>query len=347
LLDFFRSVTHAKTVNNEPITDIWLLVNGRRISESRGIGVKAQTSKKIDRLRAEIDAFVPLTQTNNKISVIASNRQAQSEPEVINVKWKTKTIGKVARTQDIYKPDLYLLSIGVSKYQHTGYSLDYAHKDAEEIASVLNRQSGKFYRKILKKIITNQNATRENILNGLDWILKESTQKDLSVIFVAGHGLNDDRKNYYFLPHEGDPDKLRTTGVKWFDFQDVLSSLPSKVIFLVDTCHSGSVTGKRRGALDMTDALRELVNSESGVVVMTASTGKESSQERHEWGHGAFTKALIEGLEGKADYDRDNTVDIKEIDLFITKRVKALTNGSQHPTTEIPKIMPNFPLVYK
>ncbi len=142
-------------------------------------------------------------------------------------------------------------------------------------------------------------------------------------------------------------DKLRRTGVKWFDFQDVLSSLPSKVIFLVDTCHSGSVTGKRRGVGDMTDALRELVNAESGVVIMTASTGKENSQEHPEWGHGAFTKALIEGLEGDADYDKDNTVDVKEIDLFITKRVKELTKGVQHPTTEIPKTMPNFPLVYK
>ena len=115
----------------------------------------------------------------------------------------------------------------------------------------------------------------------------------------------------------------------------------------MDTCHSGDVTGKRRGVEDMTNALRELVNSESGVVVMTASTGKESSQERPEWGHGAFTKALIEGHEGGADYDRDNTVDIKEIDLFITKRVKELTKGGQHPTTEIPRTMPNFPMIYK
>ena len=337
----------AKAINNQPITDIWLLVNGRRISESRGIGVKAQASKKIDGLRAEIDVMVPLTQTDNRISVIASNRHTQSEPEIINVKWKTKTVGTVIGIQDIYKPDLYLLSIGVSKYQQSGYSLDYAHKDAKGIASVLNRQSGKLYGKIHKRVLVDHKATQDDILDGLDWILKESTQKDLSVIFVAGHGLKDDRSNYYFLPYDGDPDKLRRTGVRWVEFQDVLSSLPSKVIFLVDTCHSGSVTGKRRGAGDMTDTLRELVNAESGVVVMTASTGKESSQERPEWEHGAFTKALIEGLEGRADYDRDNTVDIKEIDLFITKRVKALTNGSQHPTTEIPKTMPNFPLVYK
>jgi WD40 repeat protein len=337
----------AKATNNEPITDIWILVNGRQIGEDRGIGIKTQAIKKIDGLKAEIDVMVPLTQTDNRISVIASNRHTQSEPEIINVKWKTKTIVTATGTQDIFKPDLYLLSIGVSKYQQQEYSLDYAHKDAEGIASVLTRQSGKLYGKIHKRVLTDHKATQDDILDGLDWILKESTQKDLSVIFVAGHGLKDDRGNYYFLPYDGHPDKLRRTGVKWFDFQDVLSSLPSKVIFLVDTCHSGDVTGKRRGVEDMTSALRELVNAESGVVVMTASTGKESSQERQGWGHGAFTKALIEGLEGKADYDRDNTVDIKEIDLFITKRVKELTQGSQHPTTEIPRTMPNFPLVYK
>ena len=119
------------------------------------------------------------------------------------------------------------------------------------------------------------------------------------------------------------------------------------MILMVDTCHSGSVTGKRRAIADMTDVLRELVNAESGVVVMTASTGKEESQERPEWGHGAFTKAVIEGLEGKADYSNDKTIDIKELDLYITTRVKELTNGSQHPTTEIPRTMPNFPVVYR
>lgn len=118
-------------------------------------------------------------------------------------------------------------------------------------------------------------------------------------------------------------------------------------ISMVDTCHSGSVTGKRRGISDMTDALRELVNAESGVVVMTASTGKEESQEGSQWGHGAFTKALIEGLEGRANYNRDKTIDIKELDLYITNRVKELTGGAQHTTKEIPKTMPNFPVFYR
>lgn len=324
-----------------------LLVNGRRVEKRRAIKVKRREHRKIEGLRAEIDLSVPLTQEENRISVIASNRYSQSEPEIIHVRWERKDKGPAKGTEDIYKPDLYLLAIGVSKYKDPGYSLDFADKDANGVATVFEGQAGKLYHKVHKRVLTNQEASRENVLDGLDWILQESTQKDLSVVFVAGHGLKDERGNYYFLPHDGDPKRLRRTGVKWFDFQDVLSSLPSKVILMVDTCHSGSVTGKRRGISDMTDALRELVNAESGVVVMTASTGKEESQEGPQWGHGAFTKALIEGLEGRANYNRDKTIDIKELDLYITNRVKELTGGAQHTTTEIPKTMPNFPVFYR
>lgn len=159
--------------------------------------------------------------------------------------------------------------------------------------------------------------------------------------------MKDSSGSYYFLPYDADLNNLRRTGIRWMEFNDVLTSLPSKIILFADTCHSGSITGTRRDASDLTDALRELVNTDSGVVVMTASTGREFSLEDQAWGNGAFTKALIEGLEGKANYNNDNTIDIKEVDLYITNRVKELTQGNQHPTTEIPKTMPNFPVMYR
>ena len=338
----------AKSNTDEPIEDIWLLVNGRPLHKERGVQVAEKQKKSIDGLRAELDVHIPLTQTENRISVIASNRHGRSEPETIYVtREKGKKGGARARIEDIYRPDLYLLSIGVSDYQSREYKLDFAHKDALEMAKVLKRQKGGLYGKVHTRLLTDRDANQDNILDGLDWIMKETTQKDVAVIFVAGHGLKDDRGNYYFLPTDGNPEKLFRTGILWFRFQDVISNLPSKVVFLVDTCHAGSVTGKKRGQADLTDALRELMNTGSGVVVMAASTGKEDSQERKEWGHGAFTKALIEGLNGRADHNKDRTIDIKELDLYVTQRVKELTDGAQHPTTEIPKIMPNFPVVVR
>lgn len=335
----------AKSVNNEPIEDMWVLVNGRRAEGTRAIAVEGTPGKSIEGLRASIDMTVTLTGPENRISVIAANRHAQSEPEIVTVRWEAGGGAATAGVSpDRYKPDLYVLSIGVSRYSNGQYSLDYAHKDAQALSEELGRQAGRLYNSVKERVLIDAQATRGNILDGLDWILQEATQKDLAVIFVAGHGLKDSRGNYYFLPYEGDLKSLRRTGVKWFDFQDVLNSLPSKVMLLVDTCHSGGVTGKRRDVGDITDTLRELVNAESGVVVMTASTGKEFSQEHPDWGHGAFTKALVEGLRGGADYDGNRTVELKELDLFVTQRVKQLTGGSQHPTTEIPRTLPNFPI---
>ena len=84
----------------------------------------------------------------------------------------------------------------------------------------------------------------------------------------------------------------------------------------------------------------------TGQVIMTATTGNSYSYERKEWGHGAFTKAIIEGLQqAKADFDKDNLLSIKELDLYITNRVKQLTEGKQKPTTIIPVSMPDFPII--
>jgi uncharacterized caspase-like protein len=101
----------------------------------------------------------------------------------------------------------------------------------------------------------------------------------------------------------------------------------------------------RGSPIDNTEAIRDLASEERGVVVMAASTGSELSQERSEWGHGAFTKAIIEGLEsGKADYTADGIIYIRELDQYVSERVKALTNGEQHPTTQKPSTINRFPV---
>ncbi|MBF0256847.1 MAG: caspase family protein, partial [Gammaproteobacteria bacterium] len=245
-------------------------------------------------------------------------------------------------------PNLYIRSTGVSKYSDKGYNLNLADEDAEAVARAFKSQQGKLYERVETRLLTNSLADRDNILDGLEWLIRESTQRDVAVIFVAGHGIKDGGGQYYFMPHDTDLDSLRRTGVKWYEFQDTLERLPGTRWLMADTCHSGSITGKRgvtRDASDITDALRDLRKVEGGVVVMSAATGRESSVENAEWGHGAFTKALIEGMEEmKANYNGDNRIDLKELDLYITTRVKELTGGRQHPMTEIPQVMPDFPV---
>ena len=332
-----RIEAEARSLTGEVIKDIWVTVNGRRADEKRG-------TKRIEGQRAKIGMTLPLEPGENRIAVIAANQHAQSEPELIVVTRKAQ--GSTASASgDIFKPNLYVLAVGVSRYANPQYNLNVADKDAEAIAELFRRQEGRLYRQVQVRLLTNEQATRGDLLDGLEWIERQSTQRDVSIIFVAGHGTKDSQGNYYFIPHDGNPEKLRRTSIKWIDFNEVVSNLPSKVLLFTDTCHAGAVTGKRRSLVDITDALKELISTESGTVVMAASTGRELSQERPEWGHGAFTKALLEGLKGRADFNKDKVIDIKELDLYVTNRVKELTEGAQHSTTEIPRIMPNFPLV--
>ena len=80
-------------------------------------------------------------------------------------------------------------------------------------------------------------------------------------------------------------------------------------------------------------------------MVFAASTGKQSSIESQDWGNGAFTKALLEGLNGKADLlGKDRTITINELDAWLADRVAQLTHGEQTPTTAKPQTIPNFPL---
>jgi len=81
--------------------------------------------------------------------------------------------------------------------------------------------------------------------------------------------------------------------------------------------------------------------------VFAASTGKQVAEERDEWGNGAFTKALVEGLNGSADYKHTGKITVNMLDLYISERVKELTHGQQTPSTTKPETISDFPVAVK
>ena len=128
--------------------------------------------------------------------------------------------------------------------------------------------------------------------------------------------------------------------------------LPGRVVLLLDTCHAGDVLSGRklRGVPSAVGGgvnrfIDELGALEQGVVVLTAATGTQASQESPEWGNGAFTKALLEGLGGRADYGKTGRVTLNMLDLYISERVRELTQGAQTPATAKPTTIPDFPLL--
>ncbi|MBP6808975.1 MAG: caspase family protein, partial [Chromatiaceae bacterium] len=121
----------------------------------------------------------------------------------------------------------------------------------------------------------------------------------------------------------------------------------SKVLAFVDTCHSGNIMGARREVANITGVINDLTAAENGVVVFASSTGKQYSLENPEWGNGAFTKALVEGFDGAANYTKDGRITINQLDLYLSERVKALTGNKQTPTTTKPQTITDFPIAVK
>ena len=130
------------------------------------------------------------------------------------------------------------------------------------------------------------------------------------------------------------------------EIKNTVSSIAGKVAMFVDTCHSGGVMGKR-AITDITGVINELTSAENGVVVFASSTGRQYSLEDPEWGNGAFTKAVIEGIAGKADLLGKGKITVNMLDAFIAERVKEITNGKQTPVTTKPNTVPDFPIAVR
>jgi len=325
-----------RSPSGEPVTNVRVLVDGRPIG--RGLAIKEiQKDQGIQTTRT------PIPEKDTEISVIAENKYSASEPATVRLKWS----GKVIEEEFTVKPKLYVLAIGVSKYENKDLVLQYASKDAKDFAASFLLQKGGLYRDVVVKVLTDEKATRDEIIDGFDWISKETTSKDVAIVFLAGHGVNDSGGVYYFLPVNANLERLRRTAVPFTEMKNTVASLAGKTILFIDTCHAGNVMGARGTPTDITGIVNELASAENGAVVFASSTGKQYSFEDPNWGNGAFTKAVVEGINGKADYTGKGRITINMLDLYVSERVKELTKGKQTPATAKPQTIPDFPLVLK
>lgn len=237
----------------------------------------------------------------------------------------------------------------MSNYQDDKLRLLYAAKDAAELAAALKAQSGGLYRDVQVKVILDKEATAISVKDGLAWLRKATTSRDLAILFLAGHGMTDSKNQFWFLPYEADPSRITSTGVSQRDIVDVLHDLPGKKMMFLDARHAGaalpSLVGTRGVPVDVTAAINDFATAESGVVAYVASTGREVSIESDDWHHGAFTKALIEAIgEGKADIAHNGRITTSLLDAYLSERVKELTDGEQHPVMSRPDAVPDFPV---
>ena len=322
----------AKSRGDHPVTSLRLLLDGRPY---RGqAGVMAVATPKLGEVRQSWT--VELEPGNHQIAVQADSTVSQAVSSPVEVTYTSEEA-------DV-RPDLYVLTIGVSAYPGN-LKLNYAATDAQAIERAFREKSGPLFRKVETRLLTDAKATPRRSRAGLAWLKQQMTQRNVGVVFFSGHGQKDGEGNLFLLPVDVDTEDLLTSAVPEAILKQALAGLPGRVIAMLDACHAGAVGGDRRkGTSGLTDDLvRDLVTDDYGVIVMASSMGREESQEINTTAvavHGGVDRGTLGP--GGPEQGRDG----------VPERTGHLRDGSregndkgqQHPVTAKPTSIRSFPL---
>ena len=305
-----------------------VFLNGRLLEASAERGIR-QVGGSAPR-RLNFDRKIQLDEGYNHLRVVATDTDDLVSEKTLFVHYQPK------------RRNVWAVVIGINDYPKLP-KLKYAVNDAEA-----------FYRLLVEEnrippenvtLLTNQQASLVNLRSTLGTRIKNAAREsDMVIIFFAGHGATErdaaspdgDGLEKYLLPFDADPADLYTTAMPMVEVARIFNRIRSeRLVFIADACYSGGSGGRTISVADtranIGDGFLERVVGGRGKVIITASSANEVSVEKDELQHGVFTYYLLEGLRGKADFDRDSMITVDEAYRFVYDEVPKATGQEQHP----------------
>ncbi|NNJ56182.1 MAG: caspase family protein, partial [Bacteroidia bacterium] len=345
----YFGLNHTLMDFEEGIVGEHVTINGVPLYGKRGIATPGESNATI--VTNIMHAY--LVPGRNKIQVWGVNAAGiQSNRETRYVFFDTVAV----------KPNLYILGIGASTYKDKDYNLQYAAKDVNDFVELYENNTT--YNKINTRILENENVNLEEIKKGLDF-LKEAKVYDHVIVYIAGHGVLDDDLDYFLATHDMDFSNPSKKGLNYGFLEDEIGNLTARTrTIFIDACHSGEIdkselvvstqtesevttsTSFKRGAgisssgveqnnvYELMNVLFSDLRNNSGATIIASAGGNEYAYEGAEWKNGVFTYCILKGLkELTADLDNDGSVQLSELQRYVSKEVSSLTNGLQKPTS--------------
>jgi len=109
--------------------------------------------------------------------------------------------------------------------------------------------------------ITDQSATKSNILQGIASIFSEADYNDVSYFYFTGHGIWVDNISY-LCPTEASYFSPMTTYISVDELEQSLSAIPGTKVVFLDSCHSGGFIGKEAEEIQISKEELESFNDE-------------------------------------------------------------------------------------
>ncbi len=222
------------------------------------------------------------------------------------------------------KPQVWAVVIGVSSYDHM-HTLKYSDDDAYKVYAFLKSPEGGSLKDSNIKVLVDDTATREGILDALTTTFSKAGPDDLVMMYFSGHGLKGS-----FLPIDFDGANNK---VFHHEITEILENSPAKFkLCIADACHSGSLFSEKGGsAFAFESFYKSLAQSKPGMALIMSSKSEETSLESNNLRQGVFSHFLLRGLKGEADDNQDQAVVLQELFDYICHNVKEYTSRRQSP----------------
>ncbi|MEL6900642.1 MAG: caspase family protein, partial [Cyanobacteria bacterium J06606_4] len=229
----------------------------------------------------------------------------------------------------------WAITIGINQYRHL-QPLMHAQNDALFIHRFLTENGGISADNgvLLSDLATSvgQQAVypdKPAIAEWIQTITQQVRPGDVLWFFFSGYGVQLEGADY-LMPIDGDPDRIRETGMAVADLIDTLAALPTDdVLLLLDINRSqGSFAGQTIGA-----QVIELAQDKQ-IPALLSCQPEQYSHETFGVRHGLFTAAVLEALQQRC-------TTISEISEYISKRLPELCEHHwrpiQNPVSLIPE----------
>jgi WD40 repeat protein len=328
--------------DNQPLQSIKIFVNGRLVGRdelsgltgARGL-VAEKASLTVTGKQKSLNFYIPLVVDpgENIVEVVTFNGHAENR----------KNITLNRQTGASYKPELpnlWILAVGVNNYDNARTdklhpendlyplgNLNYCANDAREIVNTFKALEGNRYAKVNSFLVASGETiapTAENILRNLS-LLEQAGPRDVILLFLAGHGVNDEKGRFHFLPQDAIiQGNSYSNTISGDAINSVLESPGNRLIF-IDACHSGNVDNDRM--------LRQFMDTNA--YVFASCKGNELSYEdpldRRDWkwnGHGVFTYSILETFKERRN---EGIFRVKDLIETVSKDVPRRMYRRQNP----------------
>lgn len=304
--------------NGGGIDEVQLFHNGKLV-ETTNRGFKSIPSNNIQRFT------ITLVDGVNILKATAFNNQrTEAIPDVVQVNFS----GQKATS------NLFLFVIGINNYKNPKNKLNYALADASSFKTSIENGSKDIFDNINTTFLTEQNATKNFIIDAFNSIKQKIKPEDVFVFYYAGHGVMSEeaKSKFYLIPYDvvqlyGDNESLKSLAISSEELQkNSIEIKAQKQLFILDACQSGGMVEllASRGSAEQ-KAIAQLARS-TGTYWLTASNSEQFATEFSALGHGLFTYTLLQGLSGQASLNKeDKKITVEQLSTFIKNMLPELS----------------------